>query len=82
MAKMNVFLPDPMKAWVEEHLKKDGRFNNTSDYMCHLIRLDQERIEAIDSLQKVIDGGIGSGDPQPFDFKALKARMLEQHGNN
>ena len=82
MATMNVFLPDSMKAWVEARLKKDGRFNNTSDYMCHLIRLDQERKEAIDSLQKAIDEGIGSGDPQPFDFKAFKARMQEQYGNS
>ncbi|MDE2758813.1 MAG: type II toxin-antitoxin system ParD family antitoxin [Rhodobacteraceae bacterium] len=82
MATMNVFLPDSMKAWVEEHLKKDDRFSNTSDYMRHLIRRDQERKEAIDSLQKAIDEGINSGDPEPFDFKAFKARMQNQYGDN
>ena len=82
MATMNVSLPDPMKSWVKAHLKKEGRFSNTSDYMRHLILRDQERKEAIDSLQKAIDEGIDSGDPQPFDFKAFKARMKEQYGHN
>ena len=82
MATMNVFLPGPMKAWVEEHLKKDSRFSNISDYICHLIRLDQERKEAIDSLHKAIDKGINSGDPEPFDFKAFKARMQKQYDLN
>ena len=42
MATMNISLPDPMKNWIEEHLK-DGTFSNSSDYLRHLIRKDQER---------------------------------------
>lgn len=78
MATMNVSLPDPMKTWVEVRLK-DGRFSNTSDYVRHLIRLDQEREHAIATLQQAIDEGVRSGDPEPFDFKAFKARMREQN---
>jgi antitoxin ParD1/3/4 len=78
MATMNVSLPDPMKVWIEARLK-DGSFSNTSDYVRHLIRRDQERKEAIDTLQKAIDDGVNSGDPEPFDFKAFKARMREKH---
>jgi antitoxin ParD1/3/4 len=78
MATMNVSLPDPMKAWIEARLK-DGSFSNTSDYVRHLIRRDQERKEAIDALQKAINEGVNSGDPEPFDFKAFKARMREKH---
>jgi antitoxin ParD1/3/4 len=78
MATMNVSLPDPMKAWVEARLK-DGSFSNTSDYVRHLIRRDQERAQAIEALQKAIDEGVQSGEPELFDFKAFKVRMREQH---
>lgn len=78
MATMNVSLPDPMKIWVEARLK-DGKFSNTSDYVRHLIRRDQERAQAIAALQQAIDEGVKSGEPEPFDFKAFKARMRAQH---
>ena len=47
--------------------------------MRHLIRRDQERAQAIEALQQAIDEGVKSGEPEPFDFKAFKARMREQH---
>ena len=78
MATMNVSLPDPMKTWIETRLE-DGSFSNTSDYVRHLIRRDRERTQAIEALQQAIDEGVKSGDPEPFDFKAFKARMQEQH---
>ncbi|MFX0543419.1 type II toxin-antitoxin system ParD family antitoxin [Roseovarius sp. S4756] len=78
MATMNVSLPDPMKTWVEARLK-DGRYSNTSDYVRHLIRRDQERAQAIEALQQAIDEGVKSGEPEPFDFKAFKAGMRERH---
>jgi antitoxin ParD1/3/4 len=77
MATMNVSLPDPMKTWIEARLK-DGSFSNTSDYVRHLVRRDQERTQAIEALQQAIDEGVESGEPEPFDFKAFKARMREQ----
>lgn len=78
MATMNVSLPDPMKDWVEVRLK-DGSFSNTSDYVRHLIRKDQERETAIASLQKAVDEGLASGEPQPFDFTQFKGRMRARH---
>jgi antitoxin ParD1/3/4 len=78
MATMNVSLPDPMKTWIEARMK-DGRFSNTSDYVRHLIRRDQERAHAIEALQQAIDEGLKSGEPEPIDFKAFKARMRERH---
>ncbi len=79
MATMNVSLPDPMKAWVEDRMK-DGRFSNTSDYVRHLIRRDRERQEAIATVQGAIDAGMASGAPEPFDFAAFRARMRARHG--
>ena len=78
MATMNVSLPDPMKTWVEARLK-DGRYSNTSDYVRHLIRRDQERAHAIEALQQAINEGVKSGESEPFDFKAFKAGMREWH---
>ena len=77
MATINVSLPDPMKKWVEARLK-DSRFSNTSDYVRHLIRRDREREEAIAHLQKSIDEGVNSGEPERFDFEAFKARMRQR----
>ena len=79
MATMNVSLPDPMKDWVESRTN-DGRFSNASDYVRHLIRKDQERQDAIAGLQVEITTGIASGEGQPFNSSAFKARMRELHG--
>ena len=78
MTMMNVSLPEPLKSWVETRLE-DGNFSNTSDYVRHLIRKDQERQQAIRTLQAAIDQGVESGAPEAFDFKAFKARMRGQH---
>ncbi|MGY3437788.1 MULTISPECIES: type II toxin-antitoxin system ParD family antitoxin [unclassified Marinovum] len=79
MATMNVSLPDQMKDWVEARLK-DHAFSNTSDYVRHLIRLDQERQQAIAELQFLLDEAEASGPPQPFDFDAFLAKMHTKHG--
>ena len=78
MATMNVSLPDPMKAWVEERAR-DGAFGNASDYVRHLIRRDQERARAVAQLQAAVKQGLESGEPRPFDAAAFKARMRAVH---
>lgn len=79
MATMNVSIPDPMKAWVEERAQ-GGSFSNASDYVRHLIRRDQERSQAMAQLQTAITEGLESGKPRPFDATAFKARMRGKHG--
>lgn len=79
MATMNVSLPDQMKDWVEDQLK-DGRFGNTSDYVRHLIRKDQEHAQAMAHLQSAVNEGLRSGEPEPFDAEAFKAEMHAKHG--
>lgn len=70
MATMNVSLPDQMKDWVEAHLK-DASYSNTSDYVRHLIRRDQERQQAIAEMQDEVDRGLASGIAEGFDFDAF-----------
>ena len=79
MATMNVSLPDPMKAWVEDQTQ-DGRYSNASDYVRHLIRRDQERAHAIATLQAAITEGVDSGPAEPFDPAAFKRAMRARHG--
>ena len=60
MATMNVSLPDAMKDWVEGRAET-GRYSNSSDYVRDLIRRDQERVEQIAHLQRLVDEGLESG---------------------
>ncbi|HWJ75256.1 MAG TPA: type II toxin-antitoxin system ParD family antitoxin [Kaistia sp.] len=60
MATMNISLPDPMKAWVEQQAES-GRYGNASDYVRDLIRKDQERRDRLVQLQRLIDEGLASG---------------------
>jgi len=60
MATMNVSLPSEMKDWVEAQVKT-GRYGNSSDYVRDLVRKDQERAEAYEELNRLLDEGIASG---------------------
>lgn len=60
MATMNVSLPDQMKAWVEAQTKS-GKYGNASDYVRDLIRRDQERADAREKLQQMVDEALASG---------------------
>ena len=60
MATMNVSLPDKMKQWVEDQVQT-GRYGNASDYVRDLVRRDQERAEARDEFERLVEEGIASG---------------------
>lgn len=60
MATMNVSLPDKMKQWVEDQVAT-GRYGNSSDYVRDLVRRDQERAEAREKLQQLVDEALASG---------------------
>ena len=74
MATMNVSLPDPMKAWVEDQVA-EGRFGNSSDYVRDLIRRDQDAQAGVRALQAAIDEGLASGiSPRSLDDILTQAR--------
>lgn len=74
MATMNISLPDPMKAWVEDQAK-DGRYSNSSDYVRDLIRRDQIRAEKIANMQRLVDEAYASGiSDRSFDEIIAEAR--------
>jgi len=78
MATMNVSLPDPMKAWVENRTR-DGLYSNASDYIRDLIRKDQQKRSAIEALQNALIEGENSGEPQRFDPGAFKKKMHQKY---
>lgn len=78
MATMNLSMPEPTKAWVERQAEVGG-YGNANDYVLDLIRKDQERKAAIDTLQAAITEGGKSGEALDFDASAFKLRMRERH---
>ena len=74
MATMNISLPDPMKAWVEDQAK-EGRYSNSSDYVRDLIRRDQIKAEKIANMQRLVDEAYASGiSDRSFDEIIASAR--------
>jgi antitoxin ParD1/3/4 len=76
MATMNVSLPDPMKAWVEQQAQS-GRYSNASDYVRDLIRRDQERGEKIARMQQFVTEGLESGEGEQ-SMSELRETALER----
>jgi antitoxin ParD1/3/4 len=74
MATMNVSLPDKMKQWVEEQVET-GRYGNSSDYVRDLVRRDQERAEAREKLQQMVDQALASGVSQKSPEELLEQVM-------
>lgn len=60
MATMNVSLPDQMKQWIEEQVAT-GRYANASDYVRDVVRKDQLHVDAVNTLQKIVDDALASG---------------------
>jgi len=76
-ATMNVSLPEPLKAFVDEQVRL-GAYGSTSDYVRQLIREDREKTAAR-ALQALIAEGLASGQPTPVDA-AYWRNKRKQHG--
>lgn len=60
MATMNISLPDAMKQWVEAQVQT-GRYANSSDVVRDLVRKEQERAEAREKLDQMVEQALASG---------------------
>lgn len=73
MGTMNISLPDPLKAFVEEQVTEKG-YGTSSEYVRELIRRDQDRLH----LRDVLLEGAASAPSGPADaeyFEALRDRV-------
>lgn len=59
---------------------EEGSYSDTSDYVQHLIRREQNRQHALDRLQTAVTDGLESGTAKPFDMNTFKAQMQEAYG--
>lgn len=69
MSTMNISLPDEMKTWVEDEVKKGG-FASASEFFRQLVRDAKERKEnqmRDMRLQALLIEGIESGEPERVD---------------
>lgn len=72
---MNVSLPTSMRAFVRARMEKEG-FANTSEYVRHLIRLEQTRHDR--RLDALLAQGLDSGTPieaTPKMWRDLRRRV-------
>ncbi len=60
MASMNVSLPDLMRDWVQGRIDS-GKYASVSDYVRHLIRLEQETADQKQALINALIEGEQSG---------------------
>ncbi len=75
MSTMNISLPEPMKAFIDERVA-DGGYGTSSEYIRELIRKDQDR----ERLRTLLLEGANSGPPTPADeayFNELRARIRQ-----
>ncbi len=61
MTTLNISLPDSMRVFIDEQVKKKG-YSTASEYIRHLIRTEQEREEQ-KRLQTLLIEGLDSGEP-------------------
>ena len=64
-----------MKAWIEARLV-DGKFSNTSDYVRHLIRKDQERSQLRSLLLEGAESPVAAEADQSY-FEGLRNRIRQ-----
>ena len=74
MAKnTSVSLGDHFAGFIDEQVRS-GRYGSASDVVRAGLRLLEEHEARVKALQDALIAGEQSGDPQPLDFDAFKAR--------
>ena len=79
MATMNISLPDPLRAFVEEQVSVGG-YSTVSEYFRELVRADQKR-KAGERLESLLLEGLNSGPAKPLtktDLDEVKRVVRER----
>jgi antitoxin ParD1/3/4 len=77
--RKTITLTDQQDRWIKAQIQA-GHYTNDSEYIRDLIRREQERAAETEALRAALVAGENSGEPQPFDVAAFKARMIASHG--
>ena len=65
--------------WIKAQITA-GEFTNDSEYIRHLIRLDQSSKAHTEKIRAALIEAEQSGDPQPFDPEQFKQEMKSKYG--
>lgn len=69
----SISLGDHFAGFIDSQVRS-GRYGSASDVVRAGLRLLEEREAKVKALQAALIEGEESGEPQPFDFEAFKAR--------
>jgi len=82
MANVNLSLPDQIKDWSAEKGKSE-HYKDASDYVCDLIRKDQEKEQKINNIsiavQEAMESGISSHTIEDLFDLALTHHHAKTH---
>lgn len=73
----SVTLGDHFTGFITEQVQA-GRYGSASDVVRAGLRLLEEHEARVKALQAALEAGEASGEPQPFDFAAFKARKRDE----
>ncbi len=76
----SVSLGDHFTTFIDMQVQT-GRYGSASDVVRAGLRLLQEHEVRVRALEAALIEGEESGEPQPFDNTAFKARMRAEHGH-
>jgi antitoxin ParD1/3/4 len=71
--------PEQKDIWVKAQIHA-GHYTNDSEYIRDLIRREQERSQAVESIRAALIEGEASGEPQVFEPEVFKREMRAKHG--
>lgn len=87
MKSMNISLPDPMRAYVEEQVA-NGDYSSVSEYFRELVRFDQKR-KAQERLEALLLEGLNSGTATEMTAqdwedisKAVRDKIAKRQGSS
>jgi antitoxin ParD1/3/4 len=77
--RKTITLTEQQNDWIAAQIAL-GSYTNDSEAIRDLIRREQARGAEIDAIRRALIEGEESGEPQPFDFEAFRARKIAQYG--